>query len=66
MQYVYKCIGCNEKFEIEAKIGTEIKIEDLDCPFCKGINIQRVWLPTTIRFVGDGFTKSINNNDNEE
>lgn len=59
MQYVFKCLGCRTRFEITANIGTQINIENIDCPNCKGINIQRVWLPTAIRFVGDGFTKSI-------
>jgi len=60
MQYVFRCLGCNENFEAEARIGTEIKVEDIDCPICNGINVQRVWLPTYIKFVGSGFTKSIN------
>jgi putative FmdB family regulatory protein len=62
--YNFRCNKCNSEFEFELTKSLAI-IEELgydvepSCPNCKSKKVTKLITPPSIRFIGTGFTKSV-------
>lgn len=71
MEYYFRCNNCGRVFNSnitikQLEILRELGYNDyVKCPDCGNRDVTKLILDTTVIFKGDGFTKSVKNNDVE-
>lgn len=56
--HVYKCRDCSHEFEVRGSFEICLS-NNVVCPTCASINVNKKFYPFNIIYRGEGFTKSV-------